>query len=490
MFLKSRYLSNRLLAFLAGATMLTSCTKDWLSETSPLQITSEKQFSSEGGFRDALIGVYITMCKPAGYGMDMTWHLMDKLPRYYSVNTGNSPYMDFQNFDYLSVRSRPIVDAMWNNSYNAIANINNALEQIDAKKSILNPINYNVIKGELLGLRAFLHFDLMRVFGHSNYAGRAELAGKPAIPYATMFSKQYAPQLSYTETFKLMEADIEASLALLKKDDPVYKGTQHPAGYYELVNLSGFYNNRELRMNYYAVLALKARVYMWEGKTAAVAALADEVISNAPAALITNAAGNTILKGEDLFTLNISQFVLNIDSYLDGVMNTNVNGIYILQTNAETLFETQNPQIGLVDYRYNSQLESQPLGRVPVKLRQLGKPGDQKNRMPLIRLSELYYMAAESVADTDLPKATGYLNTVRRARGILDDLTAGDKDAFMNELAKEYRKDFVSEGQVFFYYKRQGLVTYPGLPTNIEGNDKIYMLPFPSNELEFGGRVQ
>lgn len=470
--------------------MFTSCSKDWLKQTSPLQITAEDQFSTEGGFRDALIGVYITMCKPAGYGMDMTWNLMDKLPKYYTVNTGSSAYMDFQNYNYLSVRSRPIVDAMWSNSYNAIAFINNALEQIDAHKSILDPINYNVIKGELLGLRAFLHFDLMRVYGHSNYAGRADLAGKPAIPYSTTFSKQYAPQRSYAETFNLMEADIEASLALLKQDDPIYKAAQHPAGYYDQVNLTGFYNNRELRMNYYAVLSLKARVYMWEGKKAGVAALAEEVIHHAPVSLITNAQNNVILKGEDVFTLNISQFIKTIDLYLDGMQNTNANGIYMLQTNAESLYETQNPQVGLVDYRYNTLLESQSLGRVPVKLRQTGKPAAQWNRMPMTRVSELYYMAAESVADADLPKATDYLNTVRRARGILQDLTPSDKATFMKELTKEYRKEFVSEGQLFFYYKRQGLTTFPGLPTTITGDDKIYMLPFPDNEVEFGGRIQ
>jgi hypothetical protein len=58
------------------------------------------------------------------------------------------------------------------------------------------------------------------------------------------------------------------------------------------------------------------------------------------------------------------------------------------------------------------------------------------------------------------------------------------------ELQKEYRKEFISEGQLFFYYKRNGLTQMPGLSAQIIADDRIYRLPYPDNEIEFGNRVQ
>ncbi|CAL1517995.1 RagB/SusD family nutrient uptake outer membrane protein [Chitinophaga sp. MM2321] len=495
MFIRSIYFFRQLLTLCGIIVLFASCKKGWLNETPSSQIPSEVQFSTEGGFRDALMGVYIGMSKPSGYAKDMSWHLMDRLAILYAPYTSTTPYIDFQDFNYTSVRSRPIVDGMWDVCYNNIANINNALTNIEIKKSILDPINYNIIKGELLALRAYIHFDLIRIYGHGNFSGRPELASRLAIPYATVYGKDDPPQLTYTATFQLMEADIDMAIDLLRKDDPVYTAAQHPAGYYDRVNINGFYNNRTLRMNYYAALALKARVLSWEGASARKVVardIANEIISNAPAHLITAASStNKVLMGEDLFSLNIQGFSLITDLLLNASNATNYNAVFLAQAAAEELYETDNPDIGLADFRYNTLTELQVRGRVPVKLRQEGNDYISKNRMPLIRIPELYYIAAEDYIDTDLAKAIQYLNIVRQARGILQDISAGsDKQTVKDELTKEYRKEFLSEGQLFFYYKRLGFTTYPGLAADRVANDALYVLPYPANEIEFGGRIQ
>jgi hypothetical protein len=50
-------------------------------------------------------------------------------------------------------------------------------------------------------------------------------------------------------------------------------------------------------------------------------------------------------------------------------------------------------------------------------------------------------------------------------------------------LTKEYQKEFFSEGQLFYYYKRQGFTQIP--MTTIAANDVIYVLPIPEEELIF-----
>ena len=75
---------------------------------------------------------------------------------------------------------------------------------------------------------------------------------------------------------------------------------------------------------------------------------------------------------------------------------------------------------------------------------------DKKSRFmqPLIRMSEMYYIAAETETSEDA--ALDYLNTVRRERGLGDNLTAGVD--LQNEIFKEYKKEFFGEGQLFYYF--------------------------------------
>jgi hypothetical protein len=46
------------------------------------------------------------------------------------------------------------------------------------------------------------------------------------------------------------------------------------------------------------------------------------------------------------------------------------------------------------------------------------------------------------------------------------------------------------EGQSFVYYKRLGKTSFPGLAAGTIADDKIYLLPYPATEIEFGNRVQ
>lgn len=70
--------------------------------------------------------------------------------------------------------------------YNVIANINNFLEYVDKNKDVLvTERYYETMKGEALGLRAFLHFDLLRMFGPIY----KEHPASKAIPYRTTLIK-------------------------------------------------------------------------------------------------------------------------------------------------------------------------------------------------------------------------------------------------------------------------------------------------------------
>ena len=86
--------------------------------------------------------------------------------------------------------------------------------------------------------------------------------------------------------------------------------------------------------------------------------------------------------------------------------------------------------------------------------------------VPLIRLPEMYYIVAECASSAS--ESADALNTVRFARGIsysdeilttgyddLDIISEENKDQTkrINEIMKEYRKEYFAEGQLFYFFE-------------------------------------
>ncbi|MCY4780735.1 RagB/SusD family nutrient uptake outer membrane protein [Sphingobacterium sp. UT-1RO-CII-1] len=473
---------------------LQSCEK-WFDVTASDQIKAEDQFSSGDGFRDALTGIYLAMGTESLYGKDMTFNMIDILAQQYQPFTGASAkYNDMQNFRYSTTRSEEHIQRIWDKFYFAIANVNTALSYLEKSDFVWYPGEKEIIEGELLALRAFLHFDLMRVFGHSNYENRSDLTSKMAIPYSTMYSKEIIPQLSYTETFELLESDIATALDLLKYD-PVHPNTLLTEAQLVEINREGFYSKRDGRMNYFAVKALQARVYAWQGgqKWKLAVQAAEEVIEKSAAKLAAvdlDISWNKTVSSEYLFGLHITNHSLIAAPLFSANSNTDYDVLRLGDEAIEELYETAVPEIGVVDFRYSSLIDRGAYGLFSSKLNRYFNSLDY-DKMPLIKLPEMYYIAAEYYSKNNLSKAIALLQEVRASRRIVHELPKQmSVEDFQEELMKEYRKEYIAEGQLFFYYKRIGLLHMPNISNDIIVDDAIYMLPFPMSEIEFGNRVQ
>lgn len=481
---------------LAGVFIVftTASCNDWLNVTSSSQIRAEDQFESEAGFKDALMGVYLGMTSTESYGKDMSWYMVDILSQQYLSLQNFADYYEIQEYEYETTSGAAKVDAVWSKSYNIIANINNILQYIDENQDVLSTYDRDLIKGELLGLRAFLYFDLLRLFGRGNLDDQSRLPDELTVPYVTEYSKEIPPRRSYEETFALLNQDIEEALELLKSD-PIYDTTERPEGYEETVGADDFYVNRKVRMNYYALKALQARVLIWQGGTENMdeaRLAAEEVINNAPVHLIDSetysVGADPVLHPEILFSLDIDAFEDIVNPFLNGASlstNGNDNAILLSTNTTNDIYETDNVNIGPPDIRYNTLLEEQTRGFVSLKLLQSDDVSSQYgNTVPLIKLPEMYYIAAEYYINAgQLSTAIQYLNTVRTSRGIVQQIPAdATQEELENELFKEYRKEYVSEGQLFYYYKRLGLENFPGLSSDVTADEDIYVLPYPDSE--------
>ena len=471
----------------------TGCEDNWLDEQSSNQLTAEKQFETTDGFKDALIGSYIGLTAQELYGKDLSWNMVDLLSQQYAALPVQAQYAGIQQFQYETLRSTNQIEATWSKAYNTIANVNLALEMTEKNRSVLGDIDYAIIRGELLGLRVFLHFDMMRLFNKGNLENRPELLQDFAIPYVTTFDKTIKPQLSFTETFQLMEADIQEALTLLE-DDPVVSGEEN--SYYAEVNRDGFYDSRQQRMNYFAIKALWARVLQWQGKQAEAAVVAQEVIEDSFTMLIESeshpVSSDRIFYKEVLFMIDVDGLA-EINQLLTAEGdNANYDALYYTTNYIDDTFETDNINVGIPDVRFNTLMVTQARGVVNRKLFQnYQEDAPQFNQIPLIKLPEMYYIAAEAYAKgNQLDLAIDLLNTVRNSRGIIEDISEdASQEEVLLEVKKEYHKEFLSEGQWFYYLKRNGITDIPGVFDNtIIIDDEEYVLPYPDNEVEFGNR--
>ena len=208
---------------------------------------------------------------------------------------------------------------------------------------------------------------------------------------------------------------------------------------------------------------------------------------------------------EHIFALGVADLTKKIATNLNreySAEDRQYRTLCISNSIADNLFEIKGD--GVSDCRYKQlyhNVDYWPEGtKTPSKLYQQTSTGADyihKDLMPLIRLPEMYYIAAECYItgpDKDLGEARRLLQAVRTARAVYNELDENlDAEGLMAALEKEYRKEFICEGVVFYFYKRLGYEKLPRQSDVMSGTavvgDAVYMLPYPDFEKQ-SGRVQ
>lgn len=471
---------NRL--FLLSITVLMVSCSDWLDVRPKSEIPVELHFEHESGFKDQLTGVYTKMCNTRMYGRDMSFGLTSVLSQDYDLKS-NSIYRYAAEYQYQETSTKNIIDSIWVDTYNCIANLNVMLQYIDkVDANIFSDNNHDLYKGEALGLRAFLHLDMLRLYSPS-------LASNPSalgVPYVTAYDKVITTQKPVSETLDLIIADLVQAADLLQVDPFLNAKEDYKTRY-----------ARRVYFNYYAVVGTLARAYMYKGDKANALKYAEMIIEEGQkensnfawthySTLETakEEQVNRIFSGETLFYLNIKDMNNIVKHYFTASSGNNT--LTPSDNKADQIFEKSSKGYGN-DYRMLKGFSYDGENKYFWKYHQY-EGGSYVDIMPILRKSESYYIAAEILKDSNPKRAVELLNIVRTARNLKDyalseTLTA---DQIQAEVGKEYRKEFLGEGQMFFYYKRLNSARIEGAAVN--AGDAIYVLPMPDNEIEFGGR--
>jgi hypothetical protein len=248
-------------------------------------------------------------------------------------------------------------------------------------------------------------------------------------------------------------------------------------------------------MNYYAVCGTLARAYLYRGDKANALTNATEVIN---ANKFPWTKQNNFLNPDDqkkdriLYKeLIFGWYVPNRTDDLKNLFRSGSQSLHIKTSEGQIIYEVAG--VGGDDFRYKQWLSEQSESSgTYLQVEKYKRDGDANlhyQMAPAIRLSEMYYIAAECTFEIDPVKAWGYFNTVRLNRGIGIAVSNEPlKETFLTELVKECRKEFYGEGQIFYMYKRLNRAIVGQSGTIYAPANSTFVLPLPDDEIQFGKR--
>lgn len=466
---------------------LTSCSK-WLTIDPSDQVSEKDLYSDADGFYNQLNGIYKQMATSEMYGREMTWGLVDVLAQYYNTKyTSNYGYKEAVNYNYGYDRTKTMIEPIWSTGFNIIANCNDLIRATETADSMFftrREMERQMILGEAYAVRALLHFDLLRLFAP---APMLNDKGK-YIPYLKSFPIHIPIKESTEVVLENVVEDLKKAEKLTFKLDSVSlqinKNVQyrleHQTGGYERYTM-----HRGYRMNYYAIKALLARVYLYKGDKTNAYKYARNVMlfrRNDDMYQFTTEdrakLGNVKLYDDVMFAL----FNNNLMDYSKDVTQSEATSLVLFDFDDMFNYEHKKDLRALYQWKYNSNTgQYEPL---KIKEQSSGLGLFSNKMIPMIRFSEMYYILAECAFENDPEEAASYIEDMRYYRGNKDyEIDESDSQTKFNEtvLLNDFKREFYGEGQLFFFYKRLNMKAQTSWG-DVKEVGKGFVLPIPDSD--------
>lgn len=179
-----------ILSLMLAVVSFSSCS-DWLDVNPSDEIKEEFLFKSGDGFQTALNGIYRQMASFSLYGSNLTWGIVDAWGQVYclekapTAGAGQAMHQ-IASMKFNNSNLTPTTDKMWSSAWNTIANCNELIQQTEnADSTIFYKSEYErqLILGEAIGLRAYMHFDLLRIYAPAPSANPGSTTYIPYVNY-------------------------------------------------------------------------------------------------------------------------------------------------------------------------------------------------------------------------------------------------------------------------------------------------------------------
>ncbi len=437
---------------------MTSCEK-FLESRDKSSVLEDKLFTNREGFEEALYGIYGLLGTQPLYGAYFSL-LPEGMGQGYRVIPESNNIGIFQKV-MLHMHSDDgpagLYKETWTTAYKVISDINKILEHLDNWTG--KPLKYgDIYRGECLGLRAFLSFDLLRSFASVGM-------DKRGIPYVDKYGMYVTAFGTTKDCYRKIIDDLKKAESLLAEDENFLTWPRLPEDPY-----NAFMSDRECHFNLYAAKAALARVY-WQrnqpGDLDSAAVYAEQVIESGVFPLPTGE-----LVSSDYFirmmsgTISQREAIFGIykeDTYTDAF------NMYMKETSAyvpadKNMYDIETgkgfdkrrdwirvPHIADKDLqnkygeRFHKLVSAVAFNIADEKLAPVGING-----VNVIRIPEMYLIVAEANLEKNPKKALDAYNTFVVSRGLVQE--AGPVTQEMIE--KQVYLEFVQEGYVWYRLKR------------------------------------
>lgn len=502
-------IKNKLaIVFAAGGLLLGTSCNSWLDVTPEGQVQAEELYETAKGCNAALGGIYYILTAEELYGRELSYGMRDVLAQYYESAIVNDPqhtYYELSMYNYEWAGNVSLFNSVWSYMYQAIAECNALIYYLEPNAAA---IEYSdLILGEAYALRAWIHMELFEMYGPVIHT-KADLS-KKAIAYRSEFN--VVSQLFDTgdDVLKYAESDLQKALELMR-DDPIKVQGRRADGNQSLLDYYDVLNYRGGRMNYYCALGLLARLEMLRQNP-------DEAFKYVTRFLDESKGVIRFVDKNEIESTSEMGKDLNYSSEMLGALYTNELYVY---TNRFFSMEGESDQkrTVLIDDNLYAQWMNEVYGRTPdgsgtdnrfrywfgipetsggsvtnnyyfKKLHAAYNGGAQElgyyPEVPIMRLSEIYYIACEANIGKNNEAALGYLNDVRRTRNLQDLEDPLDDATLKDFLIREMRKDFIGEGRMFSVYKRLFCPIYVKSGKIIDPQEAYFVFPIPDAEYEY-----
>ena len=426
----------KLLFFLVALLLAGACNKNL--EIEPLQSVSEElALDSDGNVKLVLQGAYDNLSRAGVYGGNLfrDAELLGADGEIRWVGTFSDP-RDIINHAMDAGNSN--VEDTWATAYRTINSCNNVLSALD----VVAADDRDRVKGEALFIRAACYFELVRLFGKPYVAGGANSQlGVPIVltPTRGITEESYVARNTVSEVYQQVLADLSEAISALPEDNGVYA-------------------------NKYAAIGMAARVRLMRGEYGEARAHAVEVIDNSGYALLSayadlwNQEDDT---DEAIFSMQVSA--------QDGA-NELVTFFSIPEFGGrDGDIEIQNSHLALYDAN-DARLALFYDGNGAVRT---GKWRNQYRNIPILRLAEMYLIAAECDART-AGNGAQYLNPIRQRAGL-----SALSQASLADVLLERRRELAFEGHKIHDIKRTG-----GKVDGLNFDAPELVFPIPAREME------
>ncbi|MDR7129089.1 hypothetical protein J2X69_001424 [Algoriphagus sp. 4150] len=437
--------------YIVLALFAVSC--DTLDQEPVNRIDVDGAITTNAGLQFALKGMYDGMQIEDYYGF--------RYLLYQDTYTDNLAHSGTFSTDQ-EVSSRRInpsnlqLRTTWRRMYEVIRNANFVLYSIPSVDNISEE-EASAIEAEARFIRAFVHYDLLRVFG--------------GIPIMTEFVENtnaliLSPRDSEEEVYNFLISELTFAEANL-----------------------GNTADRPFRAGPGAATALLARVQLQAGNYAEAATKASEVIESGNYALQTSYSDLFSIKGNNEMILELNFTNTDGDQSLLAIASDPATGgqKFYLRPPFFNAFQASGDQ---GDVRFDASVLDNGSRLRAVKYYRSSTSDDN---VPLLRLAEMYLIRAEANARLAGSGALSNLSiiddiNVIRGRAGLEELTNADLPTVqraLDEILVQRRFEFAFEGHRYSDLQRYGLVS--GL---FPANEQFRVLwPIPLQEIEVNNNL-